>query len=223
MRRWIDITLAGETLRLCAQGAIFAPRLQTLFVADPHLGKEATFRRQGIPVPQGSSAGTLDSIDQLLRETGAERLIILGDMFHAPSSLSNSVRRLLEDFFNRNSRLRLALVRGNHDTRIAPFPESWPVEIMAPGAWVGNIALDHHPGPLPSGAELLLCGHLHPAIRLRGDFGSLPCFWLSGGVLVLPAIGEFTGNYLISPAVEDRVWLVAEGEIIEQSGPKIRF
>jgi hypothetical protein len=40
----MEIVLAGETLRLLPDKALYWPRQQTLFIADAHFGKVAAFR-----------------------------------------------------------------------------------------------------------------------------------------------------------------------------------
>lgn len=215
-----DTTIAGIDFQLFAQRAAYCPQHDTLFVADTHLGKDATFRRHGVPVPAGSSDGTLQTISTLLADTSAARLVILGDMFHAKSSLSNGMLDSIEAFFDSHPSLSFTLVRGNHDAHVGSLPKHWPIEIIAAGERLGGLALGHHPTSVPKGAQILLCGHLHPAVRVgtgRDSFGKLPCFWYSSGCLVFPAIGEFTGTHVVRPKSADRVWLIADGEIIEQT------
>ena len=130
----------------------------------------------------------------------------------------------MDVFFERHPGLSLRLVRGNHDRHVGTLPGAWPIEVVG-DYQLGPIALSHHPGILPEGAELLLCGHLHPAIRLaaaKEQIGKLPCFWLSGGRLVLPAVGEFTGTHVIRPAPGDRVWLLVDGQVVEYRRPTRR-
>ena len=213
--------IAGVELQLHAERAVFWPQQRMLFVADTHFGKAATFRRHGIPVPSGSTAGTLGKIESLLQTTKATRLIILGDMFHARSSLSSKVCELLESFFTRYREVAFTLVRGNHDAQVGQLPSSWPIEVVEPGVQIGSISLGHHPTPVPSGASLLLCGHLHPAVRffVAGEnFGKLACFWLSKGCFVLPAIGEFTGTHLIRPQRDDQTWVIVDEDRLDRGG-----
>tara|TARA_R110002073_G_scaffold96661_2_gene223108 strand:+ start:995 stop:1690 length:696 start_codon:yes stop_codon:yes gene_type:complete len=213
MKQIMDVEVAGIALQLCADRAVFWPEQRALFVADTHFGKAATFRRHGIPVPSGSTAGTLHKIDSLLQSTNATRLIILGDMFHARSSLSPKVCELLEAFFAKHDEIDFTLVRGNHDTQVGRLPSSWPIEVVEPGARMGTVALGHHPVPVPGDASLLLCGHLHPAVRFAvggEDFGKLSCFWLSERCFVLPAIGGFTGTHVIRPQRGDQTWLILD-------------
>ncbi|GAA5506129.1 hypothetical protein Rcae01_01580 [Novipirellula caenicola] len=209
----MDVDVAGIELQLHAERAVFWRQQRALFVADTHFGKAATFRRHGIPVPRGSTSGTLGKIDSLLEKTQATRLIILGDMFHARSSLTPKVCELLEAFFAKHGQIQFTLVRGNHDTQVGPLPSSWPIEVVNPGQRVGPIAIGHHPTAVPAGASLLLCGHLHPAVRFAvggEDFGKLPCFWLSNRCFVLPAIGEFTGTHVIRPRRDDHTWMIVD-------------
>ena len=42
----IEIEWQGEKLHLLARKGILWPREKTLFVADPHFGKAATFRKE---------------------------------------------------------------------------------------------------------------------------------------------------------------------------------
>ena len=63
----------------------------------------------------------------------------------------------------------------------------------------------------------MMCGHVHPTItwhsktdRLR----KLPCFHLDSGCFVLPAIGKLTSGQTIRRSKNDRVWLIADGQII---------
>jgi uncharacterized protein len=212
----IDTELAGHRFQLFADCGLFWPAQSLLFVADTHFGKEATFRRGGIPVPSGTTDATLNKIAQLLRRTGAKRFCILGDMLHARSSIATDVRKSLEKFFSEFSDREMTLVRGNHDVRVGALPSSWPIEVINPGKLIENVALGHHPGELPDNSQLYLCGHIHPAIRVSSKterLSKLPCFWYSQGQLVLPAIGEFTGTHLVKLSAGDRAWIVAEQQI----------
>ncbi|MCM2374810.1 ligase-associated DNA damage response endonuclease PdeM [Aporhodopirellula aestuarii] len=209
----VDINLNGVELTLCWQGGLYWPDENVLFVADTHFGKEATFRRHGIPVPVGSSKGTLAAIDSLLESTRASRLVILGDMFHARSSLSRDVITALESFFARHRDLVTTLVRGNHDAHIGRLPVEWPIEIIDPYERIGDVVMTHHPQPIPDDASLLVCGHLHPAVRVSDSIGTLPCFHYRSGVLVLPAIGRFTGTHVVDRGRDDRAWGIAKNEV----------
>jgi metallophosphoesterase superfamily enzyme len=42
----------------------------------------------------------------------------------------------------------------------------------------------------------------------------LPCFLIGEHVALLPAFGSFTGTFTVKPNPRDRVYLVAEGEVL---------
>ena len=52
----MTMVVGGETVTLFADRALFWTRERTLFVADVHLGKTATFRAHGVPLPRGTTA-----------------------------------------------------------------------------------------------------------------------------------------------------------------------
>lgn len=213
-----QVQLSGVELELHAGRGAYLPRENTLLVADLHLGKEATFRRHGIPVPSGSTDGTLAAVSKMLEHTGARRLIILGDLFHARSSLSSDTCQSVESFLQRHAGVEVVLVSGNHDRHVGALPPSWPIDLAGDVLTLPGIVLVHEPEAVGPAGDLVICGHIHPAVRMYSStesLGSLPCFWLSGRQLVLPAIGEFTGTYQVKPRGSDRVWLIADGSISE--------
>ena len=216
MPQHLDVCLGGVELQLLGRCGVHWPAERILFVADLHLGKEATFRRAGIPVPRGTTEGTLSIVASMLQSTKANHLIVLGDLFHSRSSLSSDVRASMEAFLASQSHRQITLVLGNHDTAVGSLPQTWPINVVRAGECVQGIVLAHHPAPCPPHASLLVCGHLHPSIRMgHGDtsLGSHPCFWLSKQTLVLPAVGKFTGTHLIRPHHQDQAWMVAEDQV----------
>ena len=111
----IDIIWQGENLRLLANKGIFWPREKTLFVADPHFGKAATFRKVGIPVSEHTTEDDCKRLLQMLRSTGACKLVFLGDFLHARQGKTAPVRTLLFQWREMCSDVEILLVRGNHD------------------------------------------------------------------------------------------------------------
>ena len=112
------IQLEERELWLLADRGVYWPMQDTLFVADLHLGKEASFRRGGIPLPVGGTDETLARITKMLAATGAGHLVVLGDLFHTKTSLSNEVCNSVEQFFQQHKGLLTTLVPGNHDAHV---------------------------------------------------------------------------------------------------------
>jgi uncharacterized protein len=213
-----SVTIEGTTFQFLHQRGLYWEEQKTLFIADTHFGKEATFRIQGVGVPSGSTQGTLDTIAAMIAECKSTRLVLLGDMFHARSSLALDVRESLDSFFRDHPELRFTLVPGNHDRGLNKLPKHWPIEILEPGSQLGTICISHIPAEPRDGCHVMLCGHLHPSYRLRSrseSVGKLPCFWLSQKQLVLPAIGEFTGTRVVKPSKPDRIWIIVDNQVLE--------
>lgn len=212
----LSICLAGETVVLLPEKALWLPAHASLLVADVHLGKAASFRRQGVPVPRGSSRAALQGLSLLIERLGPERVVFLGDFLHAPAAHNPGTWQDLWHWRQRHPGLELVLVRGNHDHRAGDpavelgmrcVDEPWPL-----GPW----ALSHHPQPQPQG--YVLAGHWHPCVSLHArprDRLRLPCFWLGAQVGVLPAYGPFTGMHPIAPAAGDRVYAVADDMVVD--------
>jgi DNA ligase-associated metallophosphoesterase len=221
--------LAGETqVLLLPQRAAWLPVQRALLVADVHLGKAAAFRALGVPVPEATTAATLARLDALVDSMRPLALCVLGDLLHSPAAQAPTVIDALAAWRARHGNLRVVLVRGNHDDRAGDPPAHCRIEVVEEPWRFAGLELRHEPDPnllterlvtgiAPEGeiAEPVhsISGHLHPVIRLRGraDALRLPCFWTRGRCTVLPAFGEFTGGWPISPAAGDRVF-VTDGE-----------
>ena len=118
------LDLAGERVVLMADRALYWPRLTTLFVADAHFGKAATFRASGIFVPRGTTADALTRLDEAVVRAGATRLVFLGDLLHAREGRSPETLRLVAEWRSAHPALEVVLVRGNHDRSAGDPPES---------------------------------------------------------------------------------------------------
>jgi DNA ligase-associated metallophosphoesterase len=212
----VEIELAGAPLRLLPQRAAFLPGPGLLLVADLHLGKAQSFRRLGVPVPQGTTSASLARLDAALAATAARGIVFLGDLIHSARSQAPATWAAVARWRERHPALTLHLVRGNHDRHAGDPPPDWRIDCVdepwpvQPGLW-----LAHHPAPAPQG--YVLAGHLHPAVAVGGrahDRLRLPCFHLGPRVGVLPAFGAFTGTHLMARASGDRVFVVHDGGVV---------
>jgi hypothetical protein len=118
------IEVAGETLWLLPEHAIWWPRAAMLMAADIHIGKAAAFRALGQPVPHGTTADNLARLLDLLAATRRETSCFWGfpprprgaDCGRAagPARLAprNAIARALH------------AGAGNHDTHAGDPPET---------------------------------------------------------------------------------------------------
>lgn len=211
------IDLQGIRVLLLPQHALHWPEAHMLFVADVHLGKAATFRARGLPVPAGGTADNLARLSGVLAATGARHLVVLGDFLHAAEAQTPALLARLAHWRAAHAGLELTLVRGNHDWHAGELPpaldirvvdEPWQPRAAAP------LACCHHPQQFPG--QTVLAGHVHPAVRLRGrarDALRLPAFCHDPGLLLLPAFGDFTGSHTLAAAPGRRLYAVGAGRV----------
>jgi DNA ligase-associated metallophosphoesterase len=212
-----DVRLAGETVRLLPERAMFWPRAGTLIAADFHWGKGATFRAAGIPIPVGGTGDDLARLDAALNRTCARRLVILGDLFHARAGrIASQTLAELRRWRERHPDLEMMLVRGNHDRHAGDPPDDLRINCVNAPAFVPPFVLRHEPSASAEGYTL--AGHLHPGIILAGPGllrERLPCFWLTPATAVLPAFGGFTGLASIRFEPDDHVFVIADQEVVQ--------
>jgi uncharacterized protein len=212
----IRLTIAGEDVRLLPERALFWQRTCTLVVADVHWGKGATFRAAGIPIPGGTTAEDLARLDSALDRTGAGRLVVLGDLFHAKAGrVATRTLAALRGWRERCTTLEIQLVRGNHDRHAGDPPEDLRINCVNSPAFLPPFVLRHEPRDSAEGYTL--AGHLHPGLVVSGPAlqrERLPCFLVRPGVTVLPAFGSFTGMAPVIPGPSDQAFVVADGEVL---------
>lgn len=209
------VEVGGEDLLLMPEGAAYWKRAGTLLIADPHFGKAATFRALGVPVPRGTTTGTLGRLDAVIARSAATSMVFLGDFLHAAEGRAPETLRVLVDWRRRHSSVAMTLVRGNHDARAGDPPRDLDIECLTAPAERSPFVLDHH--PRSSGAGYVLCGHIHPTVHLTGRGRQrirVPCFWFGPRVGVLPAFGEFTGGAAAQVQSGDRVYALADDTVI---------
>ncbi len=108
------------------------------------------------------------------------------------------------------------------DGEILPWKDGWPADGLRctigehEGFILDPFAFTHK--PKQDSSFYGIAGHLHPAVTLSGKGRlkeTLPCFCFGPRAALLPAFGSFTGNQVIRPTFEDRIYVVAGDEVIE--------
>ena len=196
----LSITFGGHTVWLLPEHGLWWPEGRVLFIADLHLGKAATYRALGQPVPSGTTAENLRRLTHLIDHYQPANLVFLGDFLHARQARTESVLGQVTVWRESHAAMHCTLVRGNHDSRAGDPPHELNIRVVDEPYLLGPFAACHHPQTHTSHA--VLAGHLHPAAILQGparDRLRLPCFVFSKGNAILPAFGEFTGGYTVVP------------------------
>ena len=207
-------TLCGQTVRLMPERCLFWQEEQALLLADLHLGKEATFRAAGIPLPEGPSIDTLRRLSTAVAQTRPRRLLILGDLFHGNNAIASMSP--IMDKWRKNHPLTIELVTGSHDRWSGELPKEWQISVHPESLRVDPFILRHYP---ENDSQLYsLSGHLHPGVLIRdknrADSLRLPCFQFGKKSALLPAFGSFTGLTVITRQSGDACYAIADDRVV---------
>lgn len=216
----LKATLQGESIVLMPERAMLIERTRTLLVADVHLGKDTAFRIAGIPIPGDATADSLARLSSALERSQARRLIFLGDLVHARTSLDAMTVATIQAWREQHREIEMLLVPGNHDARSGTLPPELQIETTADELIEPPFVFKHHPEASPHGYAL--AGHIHPAIRLAGrgrQKERVACFLLRPQYGLLPSFGTFTGGYDITAQPGDGVFAVTGEQVIPIQPP----
>ena len=221
----VPLSFAGEEMFLIDGRALYWPRERTLLLADLHLEKASFFAGHGQMLPPYDSRETLERIANAVKQTGARRVITLGDNFHdsdGTSRLEPYAAGMLEAL---TRSLDWVWITGNHDEEMhRAFGGALVDEMELGGVMLRHIARKGETRPE-------LSGHFHPKVRvrIRDRHISRPCGVVSRSTdgadrMIMPAFGALTGGMdaaspqilrALQPAREIEAVLPAKGKLVK--------
>jgi metallophosphoesterase superfamily enzyme len=160
---------------------------RALLVADVHAGVEVGLRyERGVELDDRADERR-ERICDLLAETDADQLVVLGDLAHRIAAPEGEEREELETLIRAvTDRVPMTLVEGNHDAGVAEAFAGDHDVIGASGGVLGsNVGVCHgHTWPDPAllDADVVCMGHEHPQVRLEDPVGGsrVERAWLRG-------------------------------------------
>ena len=208
-----EAVVAGETVLLLAEKALYWPARRMLVVADIHFGKAASFRAQGVPVPRGTTSQNLAALDELMALYDVGHIMFLGDFLHARAAHASATVAAMLAWRLRQPMLRLTLVRGNHDKHAGDPAAALGIDMVDEPHAIAPFSFCHHPDIATPG--YVLAGHVHPTYLLASRFETLrlPCFVVGTARMILPSFGAFTGGFTVTPDAGDDIY-VSSGEAV---------
>lgn len=208
-----NLKFHGQEFELLPDRAIWWQSHRTLIIADLHLGKAATFRARGIPVPVGNTARDLRRLSTLIETANPLRLLILGDLIHAPES-ENALKTFVE-WRQHHPYLTVALVLGNHDRHVSVEILHKAVDVYNSSFAEDGFEFAHQTEDSPTVPTV--AGHLHPVVRLTDFDGSgihVPCFMVRDSSIILPAFSWFTRGYKVELRPGIVCYAAAAGRVV---------
>lgn len=210
------------SLELLASGAAWEAKHKTLFVADVHLGKAASYRQLGQPVPQGTTTQTLAELSADIERCGASHLIVLGDFLHGPLvHRASATLDAVSGWRTQHQALEITLIRGNHDDRAGDPPAALEIDVVDEPFQFESLACCHDEHSAVGAMDFVVAGHVHPVIVMRGrarERVRLPCFVVGQNRLLLPAYGSFTGGHVITPSAGESIYVIADQSVFKLPG-----
>lgn len=196
----VPLSFAGQELLLTRGRAVFWPREGVLLVADLHLEKASFFAGCNQFLPPYDSRETLERVADAIRETGARRVITLGDNFHdagGASRLEPHACGMLEAL---TRAVDWVWITGNHDiARDGRVAEVQCGGTMLDELEIGGVVLRHIAQRGETRPEM--SGHFHPKLQVTLNRRRInrPCAVMaSRGAgadrLILPSFGTLTGG-----------------------------
>jgi uncharacterized protein len=154
---------------------------KALVITDLHMGIEYEIYKSGITIP--SQVEKLEKrIDALIKMTRAKHLVILGDVKHQVPMISWQEYREIPQFLDHFKKIKVSIVKGNHDGNIERLAPSG-VDIYEPqGFKLKDVLLTHGqawPNKKDLDAKYIVMGHVHPAVQFWTDnFRTIEPCWL---------------------------------------------
>ncbi|MFB6080103.1 MAG: metallophosphoesterase [Haloferacaceae archaeon] len=179
---------------------------RALVVADYHAGIESGLRRErGVELASAADQRR-ERLLSLLDRTGADRLVVLGDLAHRIGDPAGEEEAELDALVTAvTERVPTTLVPGNHDGGVASAYADRLAVAPTGGLLRDDVAFLHgHTWPSPDllGAGTLCVGHEHPAVRIADEVGGarVERAWLRGRLRRKP----FADGCAVDPA--DLAW-----------------
>lgn len=182
--------IQNTTLTFTNQRALFWEAEKILILSDLHVGKSAHFRKHGIAISSEVLVTDLKKLEDLIHHFKPEKVIIVGDLFHAGY---NSDLDLFKEWRLQFSQ-QFILIRGNHDKMKCEVYDDLGIECEDEFLEIESFTFIHHPTEIEEN-KFYISGHIHPGfvLKTKNERLRLPCFAISEQQIVLPAFSQFTG------------------------------
>ncbi len=185
----------------------------SLVVADLHIGYEFELEKKGYIVPSQTD-NMIHGIREMLAETGAERLIINGDLKHNIPQGSwqeyKEIPKALDSWLKEVDEIHI--LKGNHDGGLDSYLPSEVILHNSAGAVIDGIGYFHgHATPSEKvlRTENIVTAHSHPAVSLKDGLDRKerhPCWVkfnfsrddLHGEGIMVPTFNELLGGTCIN-------------------------
>ena len=215
----LDLTIAGQPVRLLPERAVLLCEPSVLVLSDLHLGKADTHRSLGIDIPEGVIEESLERLEHMVLRTRPQKVMILGDLVQCEEGMEEPVVELFERW-RRRVTVPMSLIGGDHEIDVS-IPRSWRIDDDGQRQRVGPFLLQHEPESSPGEEDtpFVLAGHRHPVLSLGSGIHRVlaHAFVIDPHQLILPAFTPFARGARVQPDVDRprRVFPITDGRVSE--------
>src|SRR5262249_24112126 len=153
--------LVADNVLLDGRLALFHQSERWLAVADLHFGYELSQRAAGRLIPLWGMTSIEQRLEELIGDYQPLRLIIVGDLVHDRTSLSEGKALLMQ----LRKRCKVVALSGNHDRHVAnviQFGARWETP---------SFVFQHGHGEAKTSRRIQIIGHHHPAASVTDGAG----------------------------------------------------
>lgn len=146
-----------------------------LVIADLHIGLESELRLKGVRFPS-LTRQMLAEVSGILDDTGAKKLIVLGDLKNSIATVGEQEAREVPAFLAALSgKAELEIVLGNHDGGLRPLLHGYKVHDARGFIYRKALLFHGNAKPLPADvkkASRLIASHWHPVAEFHPGLNS---------------------------------------------------
>ncbi len=190
---------------------LYIKSLSAIVCTDLHLGYEGVAADRGIFLPKVNLKHIKESLKDAADRTGADRIIVDGDIKNEFSQVHveefNETHEFVNFLRNDLGLKTITLIKGNHDNFIDRLKEPFRMELYTQEALLDDYLFFHgEETPRAKEGKLLVMGHVHPSIAIYNRLGvkeKLKCF-LHGKmrdkrqIIILPAMNYFAEGFSVN-------------------------
>ena len=175
-----------------------------LVIADLHLGIEHELEKDGVKIPQ-QVVPMIGKIIDLLLNSGAKHLVILGDLKHNIPNISwHEYSQIPPMIKTLSTYADITIIKGNHDGNLEKLlPDVPVVKILK----IGDSLLLHGHTRIPENQDFarIIAGHNHPCVEFHDEFkSSKESAWIKARLKPGTTGGE--AEVIIMPAFNDLIF-----------------
>ena len=178
---------------------------KTLVIADLHIGITRELYESGVSLPS-QVKNMVDRIHKIKKMTGADELVILGDLKHKVPDTSWQELREIPEFLSSLEFKKIIIIKGNHDGNIEKMiPGNIKNRVKVRKSLSFNDYLLSHGHRKANTRKNIVIAHNHPHIRFRDKLGALytePC-WVIEKMKIKDKISQKSVDLIIMPAFNE--------------------